>query len=44
MVDETWDTQKFTSVLGSKVGAFVPPFSSTPIKGVVDFAGDGLSR
>ncbi len=43
MVDGTWDTQKFTQALGSKVGAFVPPFSNTPIKGVVDFAGDGLS-
>jgi len=43
MVDGTWDTQKFTGALGSKVAAFAPPFSSTPIKGVVDFAGDGLS-
>jgi ABC-type glycerol-3-phosphate transport system substrate-binding protein len=43
MVDGTWDTQKFTSALGSKVAAFAPPFSNTPIKGVVDFAGDGLS-
>ena len=43
MVDGTWDTQKFTSALGSKVAAFVPPFSDSPIKGVVDFAGDGLS-
>ena len=43
MVDGTWDTQKFTSALGSKVAAFIPPYSSTPIKGVVDFAGDGLS-
>ena len=43
MVDGTWDTQKFTSALGSKVAAFAPPFSTTPIKGVVDFAGDGLS-
>ena len=43
IVDGTWDTQKFTSSLGSKVAAFVPPFSNTPIKGVVDFAGDGLS-
>ncbi len=43
MVDGTWDTQKFTSALGSKVAAFVPPFSNTPIKGVVDFAGDGVS-
>jgi ABC-type glycerol-3-phosphate transport system substrate-binding protein len=43
MVDGTWDTQKFTSALGDKVAAFVPPFSDAPIKGVVDFAGDGLS-
>jgi ABC-type glycerol-3-phosphate transport system substrate-binding protein len=43
MVDGTWDTQKFTSALGAKVAAFVPPFSDSPIKGVVDFAGDGLS-
>jgi raffinose/stachyose/melibiose transport system substrate-binding protein len=43
MIDGTWDTQKFTQALGSKVAAFVPPFSSAPIKGVVDFAGDGLS-
>jgi ABC-type glycerol-3-phosphate transport system substrate-binding protein len=43
MIDGTWDTQKFTSALGDKVAAFVPPFSNTPIKGVVDFAGDGLS-
>jgi ABC-type glycerol-3-phosphate transport system substrate-binding protein len=44
MVDGTWDTQKFTKALGSQVAAFVPPFSATPIKGVVDFAGDGLSE
>jgi ABC-type glycerol-3-phosphate transport system substrate-binding protein len=43
MIDGTWDTQKFTSALGDKVAAFVPPFSDAPIKGVVDFAGDGLS-
>ena len=44
MVDGTWDTQKFTKALGSQVAAFVPPFSTTPIKGIVDFAGDGLSE
>jgi raffinose/stachyose/melibiose transport system substrate-binding protein len=43
MIDGTWDTQKFTNALGDKVAAFVPPFSNNPIKGVVDFAGDGLS-
>jgi ABC-type glycerol-3-phosphate transport system substrate-binding protein len=44
MVDGTWDTAKFTGALGSKVAAFIPPFSNTPIKGVVDFAGDGISQ
>ena len=43
IVDGTWDTQKYTSAMGSNVAAFVPPFSNTPIKGVVQFAGDGLS-
>ena len=33
MVDGTWDTQKFTSALGSKVAAFVPPFSDHPDQG-----------
>jgi ABC-type glycerol-3-phosphate transport system substrate-binding protein len=44
MVDGTWDTQKFTNALGTQVAAFVPPFSTTPINGIVDFAGDGLSE
>ena len=44
MVDGTWDTAKFTSALGSKVAAFAPPFSVAPIKGVVDFAGDGIAQ
>ena len=43
IMDGTWDTQKFTDALGSKVAAFVPPFTTTPVKGVVDFAGDGIS-
>jgi ABC-type glycerol-3-phosphate transport system substrate-binding protein len=44
MVDGTWDTQKFTSALGSNVAAFAPPFSNAPIKGVVDYAGDGIAQ
>jgi raffinose/stachyose/melibiose transport system substrate-binding protein len=44
MVDGTWDTAKFTKALGGKVAAFAPPFSNTPIKGVVDYAGDGISQ
>jgi raffinose/stachyose/melibiose transport system substrate-binding protein len=43
MVDGTWDTQKFTDAMGSKVAAFVPPFSNSPIKGVVQYPGDGYS-
>lgn len=43
MVDGTWDTQKFTTAMGSKVAAFVPPFSNRPIKGVVQYPGDGYS-
>jgi ABC-type glycerol-3-phosphate transport system substrate-binding protein len=43
IMDGTWDTQKFTNALGSKVAAFVPPFTTAPVKGVVDFAGDGIS-
>jgi raffinose/stachyose/melibiose transport system substrate-binding protein len=43
IMDGTWDTKKFTDALGSKVAAFVPPFTDQPVKGVVDFAGDGIS-
>jgi raffinose/stachyose/melibiose transport system substrate-binding protein len=43
IVDGTWDTQKFTDAMGSKVAAFVPPFSNSPIKGVVQYPGDGFS-
>ena len=43
IIDGTWDTQKFTDALGSDVAAFVPPFSDSPMQGVVQFAGDGLS-
>lgn len=43
IMDGTWDTAQYTSSMGSKVAAFVPPFSVKPIKGVVQFPGDGLS-
>jgi ABC-type glycerol-3-phosphate transport system substrate-binding protein len=43
IVDGTWDTGSFTKSMGSNVAAFVPPFSNNPIKGVVQFAGDGIS-
>jgi ABC-type glycerol-3-phosphate transport system substrate-binding protein len=43
MVDGTWDTAQYTSTMGSNVAAFVPPYSITPIKGVVEYPGDGFS-
>jgi raffinose/stachyose/melibiose transport system substrate-binding protein len=43
IMDGTWDTAVYTKAMGSKVAAFVPPFSAKPIKGVVDFPGDGIS-
>jgi raffinose/stachyose/melibiose transport system substrate-binding protein len=43
MMDGTWDTLQYTKTMGSNVAAFVPPFSTAPIKGVVQFPGDGIS-
>jgi len=43
IVDGTWDTQKFTDAMKTDVAAFALPFSDTPIKGVVQFPGDGFS-
>jgi raffinose/stachyose/melibiose transport system substrate-binding protein len=43
MVDGTWDTAQYTKTMGSNVAAFVPPYSTTPIKGVVEYPGDGFS-
>ena len=42
IIDGTWDTKKFTDKMGTNVAAFVPPFSDNPIKGVVEFAGQGF--
>ncbi len=43
LVDGTWDTAQYTHAMGSNVAAFVPPFSTSPIKGVVEYPGDGFS-
>jgi ABC-type glycerol-3-phosphate transport system substrate-binding protein len=43
LVDGTWDTAQYTSAMGTNVAAFVPPYSNTPIKGVVEYPGDGFS-
>jgi ABC-type glycerol-3-phosphate transport system substrate-binding protein len=43
IVDGTWDTQKFTDSMHGNVAAFVPPFSNSPMHGVVEYPGDGFS-
>lgn len=43
IIDGTWDTKKFTDAMGDNVAAFVPPFSDTPINGVVQSEGDGFA-
>ncbi len=42
-MEGTWQIAEFQEKLGDKVDVFVPPFSDTPVKGVVEFAGDGFS-
>jgi len=37
------DAGPFTDALGNDVGIFIPPFSDTPVKGVDEFAGNGLA-
>jgi raffinose/stachyose/melibiose transport system substrate-binding protein len=41
-LEGTWAIADAEKSLGSNVGVFVPPFSDTPIKGVVEFPGDGF--
>jgi len=43
LMDGTWDTLQYTKAMKTNVAAFVPPFSVKPIKGVVEFPGDGIS-
>lgn len=43
IIDGTWDLADFQKKLGSNVAAFVPPFSDTPAKNVVEYSGDGFS-
>jgi ABC-type glycerol-3-phosphate transport system substrate-binding protein len=42
-MEGTWQIAEFQEKLGDKVDVFVPPFSDTPIKGIVEFSGDGLA-
>ena len=42
-MEGTWQIADFQDKLGDTVGVFVPPFSDKPIKGVVEYGGDGFS-
>jgi len=41
--DGSWDVAQFTQQMGSNVGAIVPPFSTSPQRGLVYFPGDAIS-
>ena len=43
IIDGNWDTATLQKGLGANVAAMLPPFSSKPQKGVVQYAGDGFS-
>ncbi len=42
-MEGTWQISDFEQHLGNNVGVFLPPFSATPNKGVVEYSGDGFS-
>ena len=42
-MEGTWNIAEFQEKMGDTVGVFVPPFSDTPIKGVVEYSGDGFA-
>ncbi|MDA8238407.1 MAG: extracellular solute-binding protein [Chloroflexi bacterium] len=42
-MEGTWQIAEFQEKMGDKVDVFVPPFSDTPIKGIVEYSGDGFS-
>jgi raffinose/stachyose/melibiose transport system substrate-binding protein len=41
-LEGSWDFSEFHDKMGDNVGVFVPPFSDTAIKGVVEFPGNGF--
>lgn len=43
LIKGNWDASVLEQKMGSNLGVFVPPFSDTPIHGVVEFAGDGFA-
>jgi raffinose/stachyose/melibiose transport system substrate-binding protein len=42
VMEGSWNFKDFHDKLGDKVGTFVPPFTDTQAKGVVEFPGDGF--
>ncbi|MBA3688188.1 MAG: extracellular solute-binding protein [Chloroflexi bacterium] len=42
-MEGTWSIAQFQQEMGDKVDVFVPPFSPEPVKGVVEYGGDGFS-
>lgn len=42
-LEGTWQIAEFQQVMGDKVGVFLPPFVNEPLKGVVEYSGDGFS-
>lgn len=43
IVKGNWDTSQFGKALGRRVGVLIPPYSNTPMKKVVEFAGNGFA-
>jgi ABC-type glycerol-3-phosphate transport system substrate-binding protein len=43
IVDGDWDLAALEKQMGSNLGVFVPPFSDHPVRGVVQYPGEGLS-
>ena len=43
IIDGNWDTATLYKALGVKVAPFLPPFTSKPQKGVVQYSGDGFA-
>jgi raffinose/stachyose/melibiose transport system substrate-binding protein len=41
-LEGSWDFKEFQDKMGDNVGVFLPPFSDQPIKGVVEFPGNGF--
>lgn len=43
LIKGNWDLSQLYKAMGSNLGTFVPPFSNTPIHGVVQYPGDGFA-